>query len=80
MSKGKLTDEQYQYVLSLNERYYSQKRDLADTVILLDGLESKKQRLIAESNITSEDLRKFQEEMYNQYGEIKINMQTGEYD
>jgi hypothetical protein len=80
MSKGKLTDEQYQYVLSLNERYHSQKRDLADTVILLDGLESKKQRLIAESNITSEDLRKFQEEMYNQYGEIKINMQTGEYD
>lgn len=80
MSKGKLTEEQHKYVLSLNERYHSQKRDLADTVILLDGLESKKQRLIAESNITSEDLRKFQEEMYNQYGEIKINMQTGEYD
>ena len=80
MSKGKLTEEQHQYVLSLNERYHSQKRDLADKVILLDGLESKKQRLIAESNITSDDLRKFQEEMYNLYGEIKINMQTGEYD
>lgn len=80
MSKGKLTEEEYQRVLALNERYHTHKRDLADTVILLDGLESKKQRLIAESNITSDELRKFQEEMYNQYGEIKINMQTGEYD
>lgn len=80
MSKGKLTEDEHKLVLSLNDRYHSLKRDLADTVILLDGLESKKQTLIAESNITSDDLRRFQEEMYKQYGEIKINMQTGEYD
>ena len=77
----KIENDELEKLQSLHNDSTSSKSELADTVLKLSSLKSKKSSLISKVEITSELLDQFQLELIQKYGtsnRIRIDMSTGE--
>lgn len=63
---------------SLNLKVKSLKEDIADIEVSLSRLKNKKQSSLFEIEIAAEELSKFQAELFEKYGNVTIDLSTGE--
>lgn len=63
---------------SLNLKVKSLKEDIADIEVSLSRLKNKKQSALFEIEIAAEELSKFQAELFEKYGNVTIDLSTGE--
>lgn len=63
---------------SLNLKVKSLKEDIADIEVSLSRLKNKKQSSLFEIEIAAEELSKFQSELFDKYGDVTIDLNTGE--
>lgn len=63
---------------SLNLKVKSLKEDIADIEVSLSRLKTKKQSALFEIEVAAEELNKFQSELFEKYGEVVIDLSTGE--
>ncbi|MFY8170638.1 MAG: hypothetical protein ACOVK2_05935 [Candidatus Fonsibacter sp.] len=75
----KLEQEELSILTELNRNFRDLKFEVADIELSFERLKSKKKSTLANLDIAVHDLAKYQEDMVAKYGEISINLQTGEY-
>ena len=75
----KLEQEELSKLTELNRNFRDLKFDVADIELSFERLKSKKKSTLANLDIAAHDLAKYQEEIIAKYGDITINLQTGEY-
>ena len=63
---------------SFSMRVKSLKEDIADIEVSLSRLKTKKQSALFEIEIAAEELSKFQAELFEKYGNVTIDLSTGE--
>lgn len=63
---------------SLNLNVKSLKEDIADIEVSLSRLKTKKQSALFEIEVAAEELSKFQAELFEKYGNVTIDLSTGE--
>ena len=63
---------------SLNLKVKSRKEDIADIEVSLSRLKTKKQSALFEIEVAAEELSKFQSELFEKYGNVTIDLSTGE--
>lgn len=63
---------------SLNLKVKSLKEDIADIEVSLSRLKNKKQSSLFEIEVAAEELSKFQSELFEKYGDVTIDLNTGE--
>lgn len=63
---------------SLNLKVKSLKEDIADIEVSLSRLKTKKQSALFEIEVAAEELSKFQAELFEKYGNVTIDLSTGE--
>lgn len=63
---------------SLNLKVKSLKEDIADIEVSLSRLKTKKQSALFEIEVAAEELSKFQSELFEKYGNVTIDLSTGE--
>ena len=63
---------------SLNLKVKSLKEDIADIEVSLSRLKTKKQSALFEIEVAAEELSKFQSELFEKYGNVTIDVSTGE--
>ena len=54
------------------------KEDIADIEVSLSRLKTKKQSALFEIEVAAEELSKFQSELFDKYGNVTIDLSTGE--
>jgi len=79
MSKKRISEEELEKLRSLNQNYRDLKFQVADIEITFERMKSQKISTLANLETSAFDLSQFQEELVSKYGDIKINLQTGEY-
>ena len=80
MEDKKISDEELDKLRSLNQSYKDLKFQIADIEVTFSRLKSQKISTIANLETSAYDLSSFQAELIAKYGaDIKINLQTGEY-
>lgn len=80
MSEKKITTEELDKLKSLNQSYRDLKFQVADIEVTFERLKSQKISTLANLETSAYDLSSFQEEIMEKYGkDIKINLNTGEY-
>lgn len=62
----------------LNFKVKSLKEDIADIEVSLSRLKTKKQSALFEIEVAAEELSKFQSELFEKYGDVTIDLSTGE--
>lgn len=62
----------------LNFKVKSLKEDIADIEVSLSRLKTKKQSALFEIEVAAEELSKFQSELFEKYGNVTIDLSTGE--
>jgi len=62
----------------LNFKVKSLKEDIADIEVSLSRLKTKKQSSLFEIEVAAEELSKFQSELFEKYGDVTIDLSTGE--
>lgn len=75
----KLEQDELSKLTELNRNFRDLKFDVADIELSFERLKSKKKSTLANLEIAAHDLAKYQEEIIAKYGDITINLQTGEY-
>lgn len=75
----KIEQEELSKLTELNRNFRDLKFEVADIELSFERLKSKKQSTLANLEIAAHDLAKYQEEIVAKYGDITINLQTGEY-
>ena len=63
---------------SFSMRVKSLKEDIADIEVSLSRLKTKKQSALFEIEVAAEELSKFQAELFEKYGDVTIDLSTGE--
>ncbi len=63
---------------SFSMKVKSLKEDIADIEVSLSRLKTKKQSALFEIEVAAEELSKFQSELFDKYGNVTINLSTGE--
>ena len=63
---------------ALNIKVKSLKEDIADIEVSLSRLKTKKQSALFEIEVAAEELSKFQSELFEKYGNVTIDLSTGE--
>ena len=63
---------------NLNFKVKSLKEDIADIEVSLSRLKTKKQSSLFEIEVAYEELSKFQSELFEKYGDVTIDLSTGE--
>jgi chromosome segregation ATPase len=63
---------------SFSMKVKSLKEDIADIEVSLSRLKTKKQSALFEIEIAAEELSKFQAELFEKYGNVTIDLSTGE--
>jgi hypothetical protein len=77
--ENKITQEELDKLRSLNQTYRDLKFQIADIEVSFERMKSQKMSSLANLETTAFDLSQFQDELVSKYGDIKINLQTGEY-
>jgi hypothetical protein len=75
----KLEQEELSKLTELNRNFRDLKFEVADIELSFERLKSKKQTTLTNLEIAVHDLAKYQEDIIAKYGDITINLQTGEY-
>ena len=63
---------------SLNVKVKTLKEDIADIEVSLSRLKTRKQSALFEIEVAAEELNKFQSELFEKYGDVTIDLSTGE--
>lgn len=63
---------------SLNLKVKTLKEDVADIEVSLSRLKTRKQSALFEIEVAAEELNKFQSELFEKYGDVTIDLSTGE--
>jgi len=63
---------------SLNIKVKTLKEDIADIEVSLSRLKTRKQSALFEIEVAAEELNKFQSELFEKYGDVTIDLSTGE--
>jgi hypothetical protein len=79
MSEKRISEEELEKLRSLNQNYRDLKFQVADIEITFERMKSQKISTLANLETSAFDLSQFQEDLVSKYGDIKINLQTGEY-
>ena len=69
---------QLENLKSFNMKIKSLKEDIADIEVSLSRLKTKKQSALFEIEVAAEELSKFQAELFEKYGDVTIDLSTGE--
>jgi hypothetical protein len=77
--ENKITQEELDKLRSLNQTYRDLKFQIADIEVSFERMKSQKMASLANLETSAFDLSQFQDELVSTYGDIKINLQTGEY-
>jgi hypothetical protein len=77
--ENKITQEELDKLRSLNQTYRDLKFQIADIEVSFERMKSQKMASLANLETSAFDLSQFQDELVSNYGDIKINLQTGEY-
>jgi hypothetical protein len=75
----KLEQEELSKLTELNRNFRDLKFEVADIELSFERLKNKKQSTLTNLEIAVHDLAKYQEDIIAKYGDITINLQTGEY-
>ena len=73
-----LESNELENLKSLNLKVKSLKEDIADIEVSLSRLKTKKQSALFEIEVAAEELSKFQSELFEKYGNVTIDLITGE--
>ena len=63
---------------ALNVKVKTLKEDIADIEVSLSRLKTRKQSALFEIEVSAEELNKFQSELFEKYGDVTIDLSTGE--
>lgn len=75
----KIQEEELSKLTELNRNFRDLKFNIADIELSFERLKNQKASTLSNLEIAVHDLAKYQEEMVAKYGDITINLQTGEY-
>lgn len=75
----KIEQEELSKLTELNRNFRDLKFQVADIELSFERLKNQKSATIANLEVAVHDLAKYQEEIIAKYGDITINLQTGEY-
>lgn len=75
----KIEQEELSKLTELNRNFRDLKFQVADIELSFERLKNQKKSTLANLEIAVHDLAKYQEEIIAKYGDITINLQTGEY-
>ena len=75
----KIEQEELSKLTELNRNFRDLKFQVADIELSFERLKNQKKSTISNLEIAAHDLAKYQEEIIAKYGDITINLQTGEY-
>jgi len=75
----KIKQEQLDRLIDSNRKFRDLKFNIADAEINFERLKVQKAQLMANIEIAAHDLSSVQEEIYNEYGDVQVNLQTGEF-
>lgn len=73
-----LESNELENLKGLSNRVKSLKEDIADIEVSLSRLKTKKQSALFEIEVAAEELNKFQSELFEKYGDVTIDLSTGE--
>ncbi len=73
-----LESNELENLKSFSMRVKSLKEDIADIEVSLSRLKTKKQSALFEIEVAAEELSKFQSELFEKYGDVTIDLSTGE--
>jgi hypothetical protein len=79
METKKIKQEQLDRLIEANRKFRDLKFNIADIEINFERLKVQKNQIMANMEIAAHDLASVQEEIYNEYGDVKVNLQTGEF-
>lgn len=73
-----LESTELEQLKSMSTRVRSLKEDIADIEVTVARLKTKKQSALFEIEVAADELSKFQSELYEKYGDVSIDLATGE--
>jgi hypothetical protein len=73
-----LESNELENLKDLNFKVKTLKEDIADIEVSLSRLKTKKQSALFEIEVAAEELSKFQSELFEKYGDVTIDLSTGE--
>ena len=73
-----LESNELENLKGLSNRVKGLKEDIADIEVSLSRLKTKKQSALFEIEVAAEELNKFQSELFEKYGDVTIDLSTGE--
>ncbi len=73
-----LESNELENLKDLNFKVKTLKEDIADIEVSLSRLKTKKQSALFEIEVDAEELSKFQAELFEKYGDVTIDLSTGE--
>jgi hypothetical protein len=76
---NKIEQNELVQVSDLNRNFVAYKLQTADIELSLDRLQKQKIATIANLEMAAQHLAMYQEELTAKYGDITVNLQTGEY-
>jgi hypothetical protein len=79
METKKIKQDQLDRLIDANRKFRDLKFNIADIEINFERLKVQKAQSMANIEITAHDLSSVQEEIYNEYGDVQVNLQTGEF-
>lgn len=74
----KLTEDELKRFNEVRVKFFDAKAELADVVLRLERLKNRKETLLMDLDVHEDNLAVVQNEMFEKYGEVKINFSTGE--
>ena len=75
----KIEKEELEKLIELNKNYRDLKFQIADIEITFERLKNQKITSIANLEMGAHDLTSYQKEISEKYGDVDINLHTGEY-
>ena len=75
----KIEQDELSKLTELNKSSRDLKFQVADIELSLERLKNQKKSTLTNLEVAVHDLAKYQEEIIAKYGDITINLQTGEY-
>jgi hypothetical protein len=75
----KIKQDQLDRLIDANRKFRDLKFNIADIEINFERLKVQKAQAMANIEIAAHDLSSVQEEIYNEYGDVQVNLQTGEF-
>jgi hypothetical protein len=75
----KIEQDELSKLTELNRNFRELKFQVADIELSFERLKNQKTATLSNLEVAVHDLAKYQEEIIAKYGDITINLQTGEY-